>query len=140
LQQFAQAELQTLGTQINTPPSANAGTNQTVECSSANGTVTLSGAASDPDCDPLNLVWKNSTGTIVGNTATITQILPLGTSTYSFSATDTASLSATSSTSVTVRDSTPCGLFGCSATPAHGVPHQAIIDVNICSHSMFSYV
>jgi hypothetical protein len=105
LQAVAQDALQHLQANNNTTPTVSVGANQIIECSSSNGTpVTVSGSASDPDGDSLTLVWKNSIGTVVGTTPTISQILPLGTFSYSFTATDTANLSSTATTNVAVRD------------------------------------
>jgi hypothetical protein len=107
------------GLPSNTPPVANAGPNQTVECSGPNGTpVTLSGLAStDPDGDTLTYLWKNSAGTVIGNSAVISQTLPVGTFNFVLTVTDSAGLSSTSSTSVVVHDTTPPTITNLSATP-----------------------
>jgi hypothetical protein len=72
-----------LGTAIspsNLPPVANAGPNQTVECSGHGTPVTLDGSRStDPEGDNLTYLWTNSTGTVVGNSAVISQTLSVGT-------------------------------------------------------------
>src|SRR5439155_25870466 len=60
--------LSTSMTPTNTPPVANAGQDQIVECAGSTGTrVTLSGSASsDPDDDPLTFEWKNAAGSVIG--------------------------------------------------------------------------
>jgi hypothetical protein len=94
---------------VNTPPSANAGPDRTVECKGPNGTpVTLDGSASgDQDGDTLTYVWTDSQGNIVGNTAIATVLASMGIQTYTLTVTDSAGLSATAQTHVTVRDTTP---------------------------------
>ena len=63
----------------NTPPTADAGDDQTVECADPNGTsIMLDGTgSSDPDDDDLTFSWTGSFGTEIGPTPTVT--LPLGT-------------------------------------------------------------
>ncbi len=60
----------------NEPPVANAGPDQTVECTSPTTTpVTLDGSSSsDPDSDELTFTWTNSFGTATGINPTV----PLG--------------------------------------------------------------
>jgi hypothetical protein len=95
----------------NLPPVANAGSDETVECSSRTGTpVTLDGSAStDPDGDTLTFLWKDENGHNLptGNTAIVSNVLvPLGTHTFTLTVTDFGGLSSTATTHVTVRDTT----------------------------------
>jgi hypothetical protein len=64
----------------NRPPIANAGSDQTLVCSSVSATdVSLNGSgSSDPDGDLLSFSWIGSFGATSGETATVS--LPLGTS------------------------------------------------------------
>ncbi|HKP37368.1 MAG TPA: PKD domain-containing protein [Pyrinomonadaceae bacterium] len=91
---------------LNSPPTADAGANQTVECTSPSGcTFTLDGSnSSDPDLDTLGYVWKDGLGNVVGNSAVISVTRPLGTYTFSLTVTDTANQSSTATTQVVVRD------------------------------------
>jgi PKD domain/Dockerin type I domain len=94
------------GTQGNSAPVANAGSNQTLECSSTSGTpATLNGSGSrDPNGGTLSYVWKNSAGQTIGNQAIITETLAPGTFNFSLSVTNTAGLSNSATTSVTIED------------------------------------
>ena len=64
----------------NRSPVADAGSDQTLVCSSVSATdVTLNGTgSSDPDGDPLNFNWMGNFGATSGETSTVS--LPLGTS------------------------------------------------------------
>jgi len=92
---------------LNQPPSANAGADQVVECSSHSGcSFTLNGSGStDPDHDALSYVWKDGSGNVVGNAASVTLTRPLGT--FTLTVTDPFNQSSTATTHVTVRDTTP---------------------------------
>ena len=93
----------------NTPPVANAGADQLVECSSSTGAVaTLNGAlSSDPDGDPLSFAWTSPSfvGTLTGATPSVQ--LPLGTHTITLVVNDGAVDAAPDTVLITVRDTTP---------------------------------
>jgi hypothetical protein len=92
----------------NTPPVANAGASQTVECTGPTTSITLNGSASsDPDGDALTFLWKDQNTTVVGNTAIANVACSLGVFTYYLTVTDSAGLSSNANTQVTVRDTTP---------------------------------
>lgn len=97
---------------LNQPPSANAGADQVVECTSHSGcSFTLNGSNStDPDHDALSYVWKDGGGNVVGNSASIILTRPLGTYTFNLTVTDPFNQSSTAATHVTVRDTTPPAL------------------------------
>ncbi|MBI4530150.1 MAG: DUF5011 domain-containing protein [Candidatus Latescibacteria bacterium] len=95
---------------VNNPPVANAGQDQTVECTSPSGAaVTLDGTGSnDPDGDPLTYSWS-ATGITFDNpaSATPTAIFPLGTTTVTLTVTDPGGLTSTDTVLITVQDTTP---------------------------------
>jgi len=97
------------GTVANQQPVANAGADQTLECSGPNGSsVTLDGSkSSDPDGDVLSFVWKDEAGNTVGMTAIVQATVSLGTHTFTLTVTDPAGLSSTATTKVTVGDTSP---------------------------------
>ena len=86
-------------------PTANAGSNQTVNGLSPNGaSVTLNGTGSDPDSCPLTLSWAGSCGTVSGGSVSL--MCPIGNDTESLTVSNsgvTASLP-TSSVRITVSD------------------------------------
>jgi hypothetical protein len=95
---------------VSSPPVANAGPNQTVECAGGGGaTVTLDGAGSrDPDCDVLTYTWTGSFGTATGRNPQV--FLPVGTSVVNLAVSDDWSSSAPSTTRITVLDTQPPSL------------------------------
>lgn len=90
----------------NSPPVANAGSDQTVPCSGPTGTqVTLNGTgSSDPDGDALTHIWSGPFGTASGSTPIVT--LPLGTHTITLTVNDSKGGTATDQVVVTVKDTT----------------------------------
>ncbi|HVF43377.1 MAG TPA: HYR domain-containing protein, partial [Pyrinomonadaceae bacterium] len=72
----------------NTPPVANAGADQTIECGGGSTSVTLDGSASsDPDGDPLTYEWREG-ATVLGTTATLNTSLAFGPHTITLKVTD----------------------------------------------------
>ena len=75
----------------NQAPTANAGPDQTVSDADENGVepVTLNGSASsDPDGIITSYLWKEADSTVLGNTASITANLTVGTHTLTLTVTD----------------------------------------------------
>jgi hypothetical protein len=95
--------------EANSLPVANAGPDQTIECAGPKGTsVTLNGSASsDPDGDTLSFVWKDSNGNVVGNIASVTFTVPLGSRTYTLTVNDGKGGTVNTTVTIAVRDSTP---------------------------------
>jgi len=91
----------------NQPPVADAGQDQTVQCTSVGGTtVTLDGSASsDPDGDDLSFAWTGpfpeGSGTASGVSPTVT--LPLGTSPITLVVNDGTEDSAPATVDITVK-------------------------------------
>jgi PKD repeat protein len=93
----------------NLPPVANAGADQTLECTgNACASATLNGSASsDPDGDALSFVWKDEGGNVVGTAAVAQVKVGLGTHTFTLTVTDAGGLSSMAATHVTVQDTKP---------------------------------
>src|SRR5579859_3162146 len=88
----------------NHPPTANAGTNQTVEATGPAGApVTLSGSGSDPDNDPLTFTWSES-GSTIGIGAQITVTFPIGLHNITLTADDGRGGTGSSTVMIIVRD------------------------------------
>ena len=94
----------------NSSPVADAGADQTVECSHPNGAeVTLDGSgSSDPDGDPLFYSWSGPFGIWTGQT--IYPELSLGTHSITLTVDDGNGNTDTDTVNVTVMDSTPPSL------------------------------
>lgn len=101
----------------NKPPVANAGADQTVECTSLSGTsVMLDGSgSSDPDNDPLTFNWTGLFGTASGATPLVT--LPLGSTNATLVVSDGKGGSSSDGVNINVRDSTPPSIKAVAATP-----------------------
>jgi hypothetical protein len=92
----------------NQPPVANAGADQTVECTSAAGcNVTLDGSASsDPENDPLTYEWKEGEN-VVGTAAIVNlSAVSLGPHAYTLTVSDDKGGTATDDVAITVQDTT----------------------------------
>src|SRR5712691_4339909 len=105
----------------NTPPVANAGSDQTLPATGPTTAVTLNGSlSSDPDGDALTFVWTQG-GTVVGNSAVASLIVTMGVHTYTLTVTDTAGLSSTATTHVCRANTQPAANAGPDQTlPATG--------------------
>ena len=98
------------GTLVNQPPSAAAGPDQTVECTSTSGgSFTLNGSASDPDDDIAVVSWRQGrAGAEVGQDPVITQSLGVGvTQDFVLRLIDTHAQSDEDDVRVAVVDTTP---------------------------------
>jgi hypothetical protein len=89
-------------TNVNSPPAADAGPDQTIECGSS---VTLNGSgSSDPDGDTLTYTWTGSFGTLTG--AVVTTTLARGTHAVLLTVSDGKGGTDTDEVTITVRDTT----------------------------------
>jgi hypothetical protein len=93
---------------FNAPPVANAGANQVIEATGQTTSFSLNGtSSSDPDGDTLTYKWEDSSGNIVGESATITLERTLGTYTFKLTVTDSGELSSEDTVTITIQDTTP---------------------------------
>ena len=125
------------GTLVNQPPVANAGADQTVECSSSTGAqITLDGTgSSDPDNDIVAALWHqgNRTGALVGTTLQV--ILPQGVSTtqqYVLQVIDNSDQLAEDATTVRVADTTAPNITSVQANPnVLSPPNHEMVPVTV---------
>jgi hypothetical protein len=110
------------GTLVNQPPTANAGADQTVECTSAAGTqISLDGtASSDPDHNIAAVRWLQGsrTGAVVGTALEITRPQGVGTTgQYVLRVIDALAQSDADTTTVRVVDTTAPTIAAVKASP-----------------------
>jgi uncharacterized repeat protein (TIGR01451 family) len=90
----------------NTPPTANAGADQTIECGGGTTSVTLNGtASSDADGDTLTYEWREG-ATVLGTTAVLNTSLPFGPHTITLKVTDPSGEFSEDTVSVNIVDTT----------------------------------
>jgi uncharacterized repeat protein (TIGR01451 family) len=90
----------------NTPPTANAGADQTIECGGGSTSVTLNGtASSDADGDTLTYEWREG-ATVLGTGATLNTSLPFGPHTITLKVTDPSGDFSEDTVSVNIVDTT----------------------------------
>ncbi|MCA1816957.1 MAG: Ig-like domain-containing protein [Acidobacteria bacterium] len=88
----------------NTPPVANAGADQTIECGGATTSVLLDGSAStDADNDPLTYEWREG-ATVLGTTAVLNTSLPFGAHNLTLKVTDPSGEFSTDTVNVHIVD------------------------------------
>jgi hypothetical protein len=95
---------------VSSPPVANAGPDQTLECQGGGGaTVDLDGSGSrDADCDVMRYAWTGPFGSANGQKPTV--FAPLGPNVVSLVVDDPWSSSSPDTTQITVRDTQPPSL------------------------------
>lgn len=105
----------------NLPPVANAGADQTVECTSGcSATVTLDGSgSSDPDADTLSYSWGEASDSL-GTGAILTRSFPKGNHAVVLTVNDGKGGTATDTVLINVVDSTPPTIT-CPADPTVSV-------------------
>ena len=115
----------------NTPPVADAGPDQSVECSMPGGTpVTLDASGStDADGDVLSYVWRNAANVVVGSTPVTTVSVPLGTHVFTVEVNDGKGGVATDAVQITLVDTTPPGLEIVLSESVLWAPNHKLVDI-----------
>ena len=110
---------------VNSPPAADAGPDQTIECGSS---VTLNGSASsDPDGDPLTYTWTGSFGTLTG--AVVTTTLARGTHAVLLTVSDGKGGTDTDEVTITVRDTSAPSLSVTLTPSVLWSPNHRMVDI-----------
>jgi PKD domain len=121
-------------TTLNTPPVADAGPDQTVECTSPNGTsVQLDGSASfDPDGDPLTYTWTDELNNVIATGPTPTVIVSLGVHTFTLTVDDGRGGTDSDTVMITVQDTTPPEIENVIASPnTLWPPNHRLVNVTV---------
>lgn len=115
----------------NTPPIADAGLDQLVECSVHGGTpVTLDASGStDADGDALSYVWRNAANVVVGSAAVTNLNVPLGTHIFTVEVSDGKGGVDTDEVTVTVVDTTPPALDVALSESVLWAPSHKLVDL-----------
>lgn len=121
---------------VNQPPTADAGSDQTVEQESWEGTeVTLDASgSSDPDDDPLTFTWAEGTDILAGPTtdAQVDVMLPLGSHTVTLTVDDDMGGTDTDDVVVVVVDTTPPSIDSASTSPSMiWPPNHKMVNVSV---------
>jgi FG-GAP repeat len=92
----------------NRPPDADAGPDQSVECTDHTATsIVLDGSGStDPDGDALSYEWRDGTNAVVATTAVVTVSVPLGSEVFTLTVADGKGELDSDTVTVTVQDTT----------------------------------
>jgi hypothetical protein len=137
-----------VGTIRNQPPTASAGSDQSIECTSPAGAfATLDGSASsDPDGDIMRIHWWNGPAlepaAFLGSGATFGLTSPLGATSYKLSISDQHFLTSVDTSIVTVVDTTapvvtppPDVLVECSASSGQAIEIGTATIDEVCDAS-----
>jgi sugar lactone lactonase YvrE len=120
--------VQKFGAAAATPPTANAGPDQTVECAGATTNVTLDGSASTPGTGTINsYTWKEGSTTL-GTGATLSVALPTGSHTITLTVTDTGGGSANDDVVINIVDTTAPTINVLGANPLTVECHTSFTD------------
>ncbi len=116
---------------VNTPPVADAGPDQLVECSMHGGAlVTLDASgSSDADGDPLTFIWRNAANAVVGTTAMTNVQVPLGTHTFTVEVMDGKGGADADSVQITVADTTAPDLQVVLSPSTLWAPNHKLVDI-----------
>ncbi len=118
----------------NSPPLADAGADQTVECTSPNGaSVTLHGSGSDPDDDELTFTWDVPDGIVLDDPSSPTPsgVFPIGVTIATLTVTDGKGGVAVDDVAITVVDSHPPEVACSTDTPALFPPNHKMVEVGV---------
>jgi hypothetical protein len=116
----------------NLPPVANAGPDQTLECTGGGGaSVMLNGTgSSDPDGDPLTYTWTGPFGVANGPTPVVN--LPVGVHVVTLTVDDGHEGTAMDTVTITVVDTTPPTIHSVTATPGSlWPPNHKMVGVSL---------
>jgi hypothetical protein len=120
------------GADANRAPVADAGPDETIECTGHDGTqVTLNGTdSSDPDGDPLSFSWTGPFGTATGSAPTV--LLPDGAHEITLTVSDEAGASSTDSVTMSIVDTTPPVIESAAADPGSlWPPNHRMVPVTV---------
>lgn len=115
----------------NRAPTANAGSDQTLESASAAGSqVTVDGSASlDADGDQLSYEWRQGS-TLLGTSAHLSTNLPLGSHTLTLTVKDSFGIASEDAVTINVVDTTAPAIVGAATDKTVlGTPNHKMVDV-----------
>jgi hypothetical protein len=121
---------------FNQPPTADAGSDQTVECTNSGGAgVTLDGTgSSDPDGDTLSYTWTDALNNVIATGPTPTVTLAVGSYTLTLTVDDGKGGTASDTVQVTVVDTTPPSIGTVSASPnVLWPPNHRMVPVSVAA-------
>jgi hypothetical protein len=115
----------------NTPPVADAGPDQIVECTMHGGAlVTLDASdSSDVDGDALTFVWRDAANVVIGTTAVTNVQVPLGTQTFTVEVMDGNGGTDTDAMQITVADTTAPDLQVALSESTLWAPNHKLVDI-----------
>ena len=119
---------------VNEAPIANAGLNQTVECTDPSGAlVTLAGSATDPDGDPLTFTWDVPPAVILDdpNRADPIGEFPIGITTATLTVTDGQGGVDVDDVVITVVDASPPEVACTTNVAALWPPNHQMVEVDV---------
>jgi len=120
--------------ELNRDPVANAGADQTVECTSpAGASVTLQGSGSDPDEDELTFTWDVPDGVVLNDPSSPTPrgVFPIGVTTATLTVTDAKGGIDVDAVVITVVDTHPPEVVCSTDTPALFPPNHRLVEVGV---------